>query len=62
MHVAFKTCHVYDFIKTLCRKNAQVRRNHWNENVGNSGQGKAQHKIHKRLKLGGGQAYESSED
>jgi hypothetical protein len=34
--------------------------NHENENVINIGQGEAQHRKYKSLKLGGGQAYDQS--
>jgi hypothetical protein len=36
--------------------------NHDNENVRNIGQGEARHRKYKRLKLGGGQAYNHSSD
>jgi hypothetical protein len=52
--------YVYDFITKLCRQQAEVILNHDNENVRNIGQGEAQHRKYKRLKLGGGQAYDRS--
>jgi hypothetical protein len=39
-----------------------VIQNHDNENVRNIGQGEARHRKYKRLKLGGGQAYDRSSD
>jgi hypothetical protein len=39
---------------------AAVTPNHENENVHNIGQGEAQHRKYKRLKLGGVQAYDLS--
>jgi hypothetical protein len=39
---------------------AEVILNHDNENVRNIGQGEGQHRKYKRLKLGGGQAYDRS--
>jgi hypothetical protein len=39
---------------------AGVILNHDNENVRNIGQGEARHRKHKRLKLGGGEAYDRS--
>jgi len=60
LHMAFKIPYVYDFIRKLCRRQAEVIQNHGNENVRNIGQGKAQHRKYKRLKLGGGQAYDRS--
>jgi hypothetical protein len=40
----------------------EVIQNHDNENVRNIGQGEARHRKYKRLKLGGGQAYDRSSD
>jgi hypothetical protein len=40
----------------------EVILNHENANVRNIGQGKARHRKYKRLKLGGGQAYDRSSD
>jgi hypothetical protein len=62
LHIAFKIPYVYDCITKLCRQQAEVIQNHDNENVRNIGQGEARHKSYKRLKLGGGQAYDSSND
>jgi hypothetical protein len=45
-----------------CRQQAEVIKNHANPNVRNIGQGEAQHRKYKRLKLGGCQAYDSSSD
>jgi hypothetical protein len=39
-----------------------VIQNHKNANVRNIGQGEARHRKYKRLKLGGGQAYDRSRD
>jgi hypothetical protein len=58
LHTAFNIPYVYDFITTLCRQQAEVMLNHNNENVRNIGQGEARHRKYKRLKLGGGQAYD----
>jgi hypothetical protein len=62
LHVAFKMPYVYDFITKLCRQQAEVIQNHTNPNVRNIRQGEAQHRKHKRLKLGGGQAHDRSSD
>jgi hypothetical protein len=43
-----------------CRKEAEVIRNHDNENVRSTGN-EAQHLKHKRPKFGGGQAYVASD-
>jgi hypothetical protein len=40
----------------------KVIQNHENENVRNIGQGEPRHRKYKRLKLGGGQAYDCSSD
>jgi hypothetical protein len=62
MHTAFNHPYVYDYITKLCRKQAEVIRNHENEHVRGTGQGEARHRKYKRLKLGGGQAYDRSND
>jgi hypothetical protein len=49
-------------IRKLCRQQAEIIQNHDNENIGNIGQGEALHRKYKRLKLGGGQAYDRSSD
>jgi hypothetical protein len=58
--MAFKRPYIYDYITTLCRQQAEVIQNHENANVRNIGQGEPQHRKYKRLKLGGGQAYDHS--
>jgi hypothetical protein len=60
LHTAFNIPYVYDFITKLCRQQAEVILNHDNENVRNIGQGEARRRKYKRLKLGGGQAYDRS--
>jgi hypothetical protein len=63
MQAAFKIPYVYDYItRKLWRTQAEVILIHVNENVHDIGQGEAMHKKYKRLKLGGGQAYERSAD
>jgi hypothetical protein len=57
MHVAFKVPYVYDYMTKLCRKQAEIILNHRNPIVRGIGQGEA---MHRRLKLGGGQAYDRS--
>jgi hypothetical protein len=52
LHVAF----------IICKTEAEVMLNHVNPNVRSTGQGEARHKKYKRLKLGGGQAYDRSGD
>jgi hypothetical protein len=60
LHVGFKIPYVCDFITKLCRQQAEVIQNHHNPNVRNIGHGEAQYRKYKRLKLGGGQAYDRS--
>jgi hypothetical protein len=54
--------YVYDYMSKLSRQQAEVIQNHENANVRNIGQGEARHRKYKRLKLGGGQAYDRSND
>jgi hypothetical protein len=51
---------VYDYTTKLCRQQAEVIQNNDNENIHNIGEGEAHHRKYKRLKLGGGQAYDRS--
>jgi hypothetical protein len=62
LHITFKIPYVYDYITKLCRQQAEVIQNRDTENVRNSGQGEARHRKYKRLKLGGGKAYDHSSD
>jgi hypothetical protein len=59
-HVAFQIPYVYDYIIKICRQQAEVIQNHDNANVRFIGQGEAQHRKYKRLKLGGGHVYDRS--
>jgi hypothetical protein len=56
LHMAFKIPYLYGFVTELCRQQATVILIHENVNILNIGQGEAQHRKYKRLKLGGGQA------
>jgi hypothetical protein len=51
--MAFNLPYVYDYIKELCWRQAEVIQNHENE---------ARHIKYKRLKIGGGQAYVRSSE
>jgi hypothetical protein len=53
---------VYDYITKSFRQQAEVIQNHENENVRYIGQGKAQHRKYKRLKLGGSHVFDYSSD
>jgi hypothetical protein len=57
MHKAFHMPYVY-YITKSCRQQAEVIQNH--ENVRYTGQGEAQHRKDKRLKLEGGHVYDCS--
>jgi hypothetical protein len=58
--LAFQIPYVCDYIPKLFRKQAEVIQNRENENVSYIGQGEAQRKKYKRLKLGGGRLYDCS--
>jgi hypothetical protein len=52
----------FEYITKLCRQQAEVIQSHDSEGVRTIGQGEARHRKYKRLKLGGGQAYDRSSD
>jgi hypothetical protein len=58
LHLAVKIPYVYDYISTLCRRQAEVILNHENPNVRANGQGEARNRTHMRLELGGSRAYD----
>jgi hypothetical protein len=60
LHLASQIPFVYDYITKLCRQQAEVIQNHDIENVRTIGKCEACHRKYKRLKLGGGQAYDRS--
>jgi hypothetical protein len=60
MHEASQIPYVYDYIRKLCRRQAEIIHSHENENVHNAGEGETPHIKHKRLKLGGGHLYDRS--
>jgi hypothetical protein len=60
--MAFKLPYIYDYIITFCRQQAKATENNENANVRNNGQGEARHKEYEKLKLGGGQSYNSPRD
>jgi hypothetical protein len=62
LHMAFNLPYVYDYITKLCRQQAEVIQNHENANVRNIALGEVRQRKYKRLKLGGGQAYDRSSD
>jgi hypothetical protein len=62
LHEVFKVLYILDYITKLCRQQAEVKQNHENANVRDIGQEEARDRKCKRLKLGGGQAYDCSSD
>jgi hypothetical protein len=59
-HTAFKLLYIYNYITKFYRQQAKVIPNHRNDHVRCIGQSEARHRKYKRLKLGGGQAYNLS--
>jgi hypothetical protein len=58
-HVASNIPYLYDFITSLFRQQAEVIQNHENAHIHSVGQRRNHiHAVYKRLKFGGGQAYE----
>jgi hypothetical protein len=62
VHISLQIPYVYDYKTKLCRQQAQDIQHHENIHVRNIGQGEARHRKYKRLKLGGGQAFDRSND
>jgi hypothetical protein len=62
LHTAFNLPYVYDYITKFCRQQTEFIQNYENEHVRGIGQGEAGYRKYKRLKLDGGQAYNSSSD
>jgi hypothetical protein len=59
LNMAFKLQYLY---KKICRQQAEIIQNHENADVRNIRQGEDRHRKYKRLKHGGGQAYDRSND
>jgi hypothetical protein len=55
-----KVCNRHVKSLEACRRQAEVIQSFENEHVRGIGQGEARHRKYKRLKLGGGQAYNRS--
>jgi hypothetical protein len=62
LHMAFQVLYIYNYITKLFRQQANVIQNYENANVRDIGKGETRHRKYKRLKLGGGQAYDRSGD
>jgi hypothetical protein len=60
--MAFSLTYLYDYIIKLCRQQTEVIENHENEHAHGIEQGEARRRKYKRLKLGGGQAYDRLSD
>jgi hypothetical protein len=60
LHMAINIPYIYYYITKLCRQQAKLIQNHENVNVRNIEQGEVRYRKYKRLKLGGGQAYDCS--
>jgi hypothetical protein len=58
LYVAFKILYLHDFVTKLCGQQVTVILNCEGVSICNGGQGEAQHRKYKRLKLGGIQAYD----
>jgi hypothetical protein len=56
-HTDFSLPYVYDYITKLCRQQGKVIQNHENEHIRKD---EARYRKYKRLKFGGGQAYDRS--
>jgi hypothetical protein len=61
VHRAFQIQYVCDYIRKICKKQAEFLQTHDNLNARNIYKNEAQQRIYKRLKLGGGQAYDRSD-
>jgi hypothetical protein len=62
LHTAFNLPYIYDYTTKLYRQEAEVIHNCENEYIRGIRQGEARYRKYKRLKLGGGQAYDRSSD
>jgi hypothetical protein len=62
LHTAFNIPYVYGCKTRPWRQKAEVIQNYENKHVHSIGQDEARHRKYKRLKLGGGQAYDLSSD
>jgi len=62
LHRSVKIPYLYHYVTQLCREKASVIRYHDSVIIRNIGQGEARHRKYKRLRLGGGQAYDRSID
>jgi hypothetical protein len=60
LHLAFQIPQGYLYVTKICKKQTKVIQNHDSMNVRNTGRNETRHRKFKRLKLGGGQAYDRS--
>jgi hypothetical protein len=61
-HISFQIAYVYDCVTKLCKQQDKVIQHHENIHVRNKVQGEVRYRKYKRLKLGGGQAYDRLSD
>jgi hypothetical protein len=57
LHISFNLLYVYDYVKKLCKQQAEVIQNRENQHVHSVEEGEARHRKYKRVKLGGSQPY-----
>jgi hypothetical protein len=62
LHAAFNLSYIYDYIKKVCRQQAEVIQTDENDMFAEKEQCEAKHKKYKRLKPGSIQAYDHSSD
>jgi hypothetical protein len=60
--VDFQVPYIYDYIMKWRRQQADIIQKQENADVRVKGKGEARHRKYKRLKLGGGQAFDRSSD
>jgi hypothetical protein len=62
LHTALNLLYVYNYTTKLWRRQEEGIQNYENEHVRSLEQGEARHRLYNRLKFGGGQAYDRSND
>jgi hypothetical protein len=62
LHTTFNLPYVHDYIIKLCKRQAEVIQTHENEHVCGIEKSEVRHRKYKRLKIGGGQFYDRSND
>jgi hypothetical protein len=62
LHMDFQIPYIYDDTTKFYRQEAEIIQNRENANDRDAGKSETRHEKYKRLKLGGGQAYDRSSD